>query len=64
MIWQDERGNEVYKNGLSYAEYLTKEKNAEIIILDPHADNPRAIRCYEKVGFEKIKFLCYNMYIK
>lgn len=25
MIWQDERGNEVYKNGLSYAEYLTKE---------------------------------------
>ncbi|MBE6800232.1 MAG: hypothetical protein E7529_03405 [Ruminococcaceae bacterium] len=25
MIWQDERGNEPYKNGLSYAEYLTKE---------------------------------------
>ena len=25
MIWQDERGNEIYKNGLSYAEYLTKE---------------------------------------
>ena len=25
MIWQDERGNESYKNGLSYAEYLTKE---------------------------------------
>ena len=25
MIWQDERGNEVYKNGLSYAEYLTSE---------------------------------------
>ena len=38
-------------------QYLTKEKNAEIIILDPHADNPRAIRCYEKVGFKKIKFL-------
>ncbi len=25
MIWQDERGNEIYKNTLSYAEYLTKE---------------------------------------
>lgn len=25
MIWQDERGNEIYKNGLSYAEYLTAE---------------------------------------
>lgn len=25
IIWQDERGNEPYKNGLSYAEYLTKE---------------------------------------
>ncbi|MBE6796198.1 MAG: hypothetical protein E7533_06425 [Ruminococcaceae bacterium] len=25
MIWQDERGNEPYKNSLSYAEFLTKE---------------------------------------
>ncbi len=25
MIWQDERGNEPYKNGLTYAEYLTEE---------------------------------------
>lgn len=38
-------------------QYLTKENNAEIVILDPHADNLRAIRCYEKVGFKKIKFL-------
>jgi aminoglycoside 2''-phosphotransferase len=38
-------------------QYLTKEKNAEIIILDPHVDNPRAIHVYEKVGFKKIKFL-------
>lgn len=37
--------------------YLKTQKNAEIVILDPHADNPRAIRCYEKVGFKKIKFL-------
>lgn len=38
-------------------QYLTNYKGAEIVILDPHADNPRAIRCYEKVGFNKIKFL-------
>ena len=38
-------------------QYLTNNKGAEIVILDPHADNPRAIRCYEKVGFNKIKFL-------
>ncbi len=25
MIWQDERGNELYKNGLSYAGFLTRE---------------------------------------
>lgn len=37
--------------------YLTKQKGADIVILDPHADNKRAIRCYEKVGFKKIKFL-------
>ena len=37
--------------------YLTKEKGAQTVILDPHADNLRAIRCYEKVGFTKIKFL-------
>ena len=33
--------------------YLTDEKHADIVILDPHADNPRAIRCYEKVGFKE-----------
>ena len=38
-------------------EYLVDKKFAEAVILDPHADNQRAIRCYEKVGFKKIKFL-------
>ena len=37
--------------------YLTNEKKAEIVILDPPADNPRAIRCYEKVGFKIVKSL-------
>lgn len=38
-------------------EYLTTKKNADVVILDPHTDNLRAIRCYQKVGFKKIKTL-------
>lgn len=38
-------------------EYLVKEKNAEKIIMDPKEWNVRAIRCYEKCGFQKIKKL-------
>ena len=38
-------------------DHLVKEEGAEAVILDPHADNPRAIRCYEACGFRKIKFL-------
>ena len=53
-FWNKGIGTEFMQLILSY---LTNKKDAEIIILDPHADNPRAIRCYEKVGFKKIKFL-------
>ncbi len=38
-------------------EYLTKEEAAQSVVLDPRANNPRAIRCYEACGFRKIKFL-------
>ncbi len=37
--------------------YLVQEKGAEVILLDPHADNPRAIRTYQAVGFQPVKFL-------
>ena len=30
---------------------------AAAVILDPHANNPRALRCYEACGFRKVKFL-------
>ncbi len=30
---------------------------AAAVVLDPHADNPRAICCYEACGFQKAKFL-------
>ena len=31
--------------------YLKAEKHASAVILDPHADNARAIRAYQKAGF-------------
>lgn len=37
--------------------YLVQEKGAEVILLDPHADNPRALRAYEAAGFQVVKFL-------
>lgn len=36
---------------------LVGERGAQVILLDPHEDNPRAIRCYERCGFRKVKRL-------
>lgn len=38
-------------------EFLRKRKNANAVILDPHKNNARAIRAYEKAGFKIIKEL-------
>jgi aminoglycoside 6'-N-acetyltransferase len=37
--------------------YLFEQLRARQVILDPHVENPRAIRCYEKCGFRKVKLL-------
>ncbi|WP_432363853.1 GNAT family N-acetyltransferase [Sporosarcina sp. UB5] len=37
--------------------YLLTEKNADRIVMDPQTWNERAIRCYEKCGFKKVKLL-------
>ena len=37
------------------ADYLKEHKAAECILLDPHQNNKRAIRAYEKAGFKIIK---------
>lgn len=37
--------------------YLITEEHAEKIVMDPRVENHRAIRCYEKCGFRKIKLL-------
>ncbi|MBC2810430.1 APH(2'')-If/Ih family aminoglycoside O-phosphotransferase [Campylobacter jejuni] len=38
-------------------EFLKKERNANAVILDPHKNNPRAIRSYQKSGFRIIEDL-------
>lgn len=38
-------------------DYLFTPLSAEKIVIDPHVDNTRAIRCYEKCGFVKVKLL-------
>ena len=37
--------------------YLFDQLRAEWILLDPHVENTRAIRCYEKCGFRRLKLL-------
>lgn len=37
--------------------HLAGKENAFAILLDPRADNERAIRCYEACGFRKVKLL-------
>ena len=39
------------------AGYLKEVKAADVILLDPHKSNPRAIRAYEKAGFRIVKSL-------
>ncbi|MEY9979749.1 GNAT family N-acetyltransferase [Lysinibacillus sp. RC79] len=38
-----------------FIELIINITDAEIIILDPEVSNERAIRCYEKCGFSKVK---------
>lgn len=38
-----------------FIEYIFENKDVDIIILDPAVSNLRAIRCYEKCGFKKVK---------
>jgi aminoglycoside 6'-N-acetyltransferase len=41
----------------SIAAYLIRRKGADRLVMDPQTWNERAIRCYEKCGFEKVKLL-------
>jgi aminoglycoside 6'-N-acetyltransferase len=37
--------------------YLFEQRGVDWVVLDPHVDNLRAIRAYEKCGFRKVKIL-------
>lgn len=38
-------------------DYLFRQRGATWVTVDPRVDNPRAICCYEKAGFRKVKVL-------
>jgi aminoglycoside 6'-N-acetyltransferase len=40
--------------------YLFHSKQAAAAVVDPHVENLRAIHCYEKCGFRKIKLLAHH----
>jgi len=37
--------------------FLLEHEKADIVVMDPQARNTRAIKCYEKCGFNKVKIL-------
>ena len=39
------------------ADYLKEQKAADVLLLDPHQNNPRAVRAYEKAGFQILRSL-------
>ncbi|TYR80498.1 acetyltransferase [Priestia megaterium] len=43
-------------------DYLTHKKHAEKIVMNPQAWNQRAISCYERCGFKKVKYLPKHEY--
>lgn len=45
----------------SMVKYLFSENKASRIIMDPMTSNGRAIKCYEKCGFQKVKVLSKHM---
>lgn len=50
--WNMGIGTQVMKK---ITQYLCSERNVKYVMVDPQCRNPRAIKCYEKSGFEKIK---------
>ncbi|MGP4073878.1 GNAT family N-acetyltransferase [Piscibacillus sp. B03] len=41
----------------SMVNFLINKKGADVVVMDPQIRNSRAIRCYEKCGFKKVKML-------
>ncbi|WP_019413976.1 GNAT family N-acetyltransferase [Paenisporosarcina sp. TG20] len=41
----------------SMVNYLIEQKKADRVVMDPQSRNVRAIKCYEKCGFKKVRLL-------
>ncbi|MFD2638992.1 GNAT family N-acetyltransferase [Piscibacillus salipiscarius] len=41
----------------SMVSFLIYKKGADVVVMDPQVRNTRALRCYEKCGFDKVKVL-------
>jgi aminoglycoside 6'-N-acetyltransferase len=52
--WNQGIGTKIFS---TLVNYLLAELQADKIVIDPNVKNTRAIRCYEKCGFEKVKIL-------
>jgi RimJ/RimL family protein N-acetyltransferase len=48
-------GTQMIQEFIQYV--LTQEPDIRTIIVDPSPENYAAIRCYEKVGFKKVKYI-------
>jgi aminoglycoside 6'-N-acetyltransferase len=46
----------------SMVAFLMEEKQADKVVMDPQTWNERALACYEKCGFKKVKILPKNEY--
>lgn len=53
-LWNRGIGTEYIRMAVRY---LVEQKHAEVVLLDPHQDNPRAVRAYEKAGFRILREL-------
>jgi len=52
--WQQGIGSRALK---ALVHYIFEIFDARRVVIDPHVDNPRAQRAYEKAGFRKVKVL-------
>ena len=52
--WNKGIGTEYIKLVLKF---LGEEKQADAVVMDPHQENVRALKCYQKAGFRIIKCL-------
>ena len=41
----------------SIVDFLAADRGATTVVVDPRTENPRAVRCYQKAGFEFVKLL-------